>query len=363
MESISVDLLFTLVDRESYWLRQKVILFNKKKIVIFPAGPTAQAFYHTLLNDYGIEAEFFIDNNPDIEGKSVCGKPIKLRPWEQDATFKDRYAVLIPTVFDNYYFQIVEQLEKAGNMTHMHAFSYCACQLWDKYQKVLSLLCDNQSKLSYLGAIYSLLTFDNTFIRYETDGYFALKPFTYNGYETVVDAGAYTGDTVEKYVIHGSDSIKIYAFEPYDKAREKLEARVKRLKNEWILDDDDIVVVNAGVGDETKMLSFSSAKPTMLKPDEYGDTHIKVYSLDDYFRDKKPFTVLKADIEGGELDMLRGASTMIQKYKPKLAICIYHSPKDFVQIAEYIYEIVPEYNMAVRSHFYDYRETVLYCWL
>jgi len=178
--------------------------------------------------------------------------------------------------------------------------------------------------------------------------------------ETIVDAGAYVGDTVEEYVKRGMEGVKIYAFEPYETARLKLETRVKRLKAEWIIGDNDIEVIPAGVGAKTERLNFQSIG-TMLSISNAGDFDLPVCSLDDFFKDKKPFTLLKADIEGGEMDMLTGAQEMIRRHKPKMTLCIYHSPLDFAQIAEYVRKLVPEYRFYVRNHLSNYQDTVLYC--
>jgi len=264
---------------------------------------------------------------------------------------------------EKFYSQIISQLSSVGIIAYMHADSYCACQLWDRYVKVIELLNDEQSKISYLGAIYYMLTLDNSFVQYESDEYFSLKQFVYNGFEIIVDAGSFTGDTIEEYLKHGSENVMIYAFEPYNKAFKRLTSRVERLMREWMLRDGDIILINAGVGAETKILNFSTINPSMLRQSNEGNVELQVYSIDDYFKDKEPFSLLKADIEGAEMDMLKGAKQMIQTYKPKMTICIYHSPEDFAQIVEYIHSLVPEYNLAIRSHFYDHRETVLYCWV
>ena len=42
------------------------------------------------------------------------------------------------------------------------------------------------------------------------------------------------------------------------------------------------------------------------------------------------------DIEGAELPALKGAERSIKRYRPNLAISIYHSLDDFLDIPEYI---------------------------
>lgn len=89
---------------------------------------------------------------------------------------------------------------------------------------------------------------------------------------------------------------------------------------------------------------------------------VPVISLDEYLEDR-PATFIKADIEGMELDMLYGAKKTIEKFRPRLALSIYHRPEDIFQIAEYIHNIVPEYRMAVRQHAPMLMDTTLYCWI
>lgn len=71
-------------------------------------------------------------------------------------------------------------------------------------------------------------------------------------------------------------------------------------------------------------------------------------------------TFIKMDIEGAELEALHGCRDTIIKYRPKLAICVYHKPEDIIEIPSYIHEIVPEYKLYLRHHSKDLSETVLY---
>ena len=72
---------------------------------------------------------------------------------------------------------------------------------------------------------------------------------------------------------------------------------------------------------------------------------------------------MKADIEGMELNFLKGSKKIIQTYKPKMAIAAYHKPEDIFELTDYILSLVPEYKVSIRHHSYSLSETVLYFWI
>ena len=56
------------------------------------------------------------------------------------------------------------------------------------------------------------------------------------------------------------------------------------------------------------------------------------------------------DIEGAEYRALKGGVKLIEKYHPKLAICLYHRLNDFWELPLLINKLVPEYKIFVRHH-------------
>lgn len=91
-------------------------------------------------------------------------------------------------------------------------------------------------------------------------------------------------------------------------------------------------------------------------------TVIDVDSIDNVCSGDK-VTFIKMDIEGSELEALRGAVNVIKRDKPRLAICIYHKPEDMYEIPFWIKETVPEYKLYIRHHTDGILETVLYATL
>ena len=74
-----------------------------------------------------------------------------------------------------------------------------------------------------------------------------------------------------------------------------------------------------------------------------------------------PISFMKMDIEGSELQALRGAAHQIEENRPKLAVCVYHKPEYFLEIWKYLRKLLPESRFFLRHHSPDNgTETVLY---
>ncbi|MEQ1527385.1 MAG: FkbM family methyltransferase [Gallionella sp.] len=89
---------------------------------------------------------------------------------------------------------------------------------------------------------------------------------------------------------------------------------------------------------------------------------IETISIDDLVRDEKltKLDFIKMDIEGAELHALKGAEESIKKFRPKLAISVYHKPEDFWTIPEYIAGLDLGYRFALRHFTIHQEETVLF---
>lgn len=68
------------------------------------------------------------------------------------------------------------------------------------------------------------------------------------------------------------------------------------------------------------------------------------------------------DVEGSETESLYGARKTIEKYKPRLAVCVYHKALDFIEIPLLLLEMNPDYKFSFRHYASNLCETVLYAW-
>lgn len=85
-------------------------------------------------------------------------------------------------------------------------------------------------------------------------------------------------------------------------------------------------------------------------------------AIDDIIKENKikKIDFIKLDIEGSEIDALIGAKETIKKFKPKLAIAIYHKSYDYIKIPSLIKEINPNYKLYIGHYTVINWETVLF---
>lgn len=176
----------------------------------------------------------------------------------------------------------------------------------------------------------------------------------YNDGEVFVDCGCYDFESSER-LMNICDVKKIYAFEPDMQNMEKIQLNIKRLKC-----SEKVRLFNCGLWDEPASLYFNASGDMMSNVcrNGMGNSRINVTALDNVIKEKVTF--IKMDIEGSEMKALQGGKNLILKYRPKLAISIYHKLEDLVDIPAYIHELVPEYKLYIRHYFYSPAETVLY---
>lgn len=88
---------------------------------------------------------------------------------------------------------------------------------------------------------------------------------------------------------------------------------------------------------------------------------IETVSLDKQLKNEH-ITFMKLDIEGAELDALHGAEKIINKWKPKCAISVYHKLEDFIEIPKFLLSVRPDYKLCMRQYSLFEDETILYAW-
>jgi FkbM family methyltransferase len=182
--------------------------------------------------------------------------------------------------------------------------------------------------------------------------------------DCVIDAGACWGDTSLYFAHEVGDAGQVLAFEfiPSNlrvlrrnlQANPCLARRVMLVPQPlWDRADLDLYYVDWGPGSR---VSFDKLR------EDFADTKCQTTTIDDVVRAYGIPRVdyIKMDIEGAELDALRGAAATIRRFHPKLAISLYHRIEDFETIPEFLESLHLPYRYYLEHHTTYENETVLF---
>jgi len=286
--------------------------YRGRKIVLFGTGFFADIVMKWL-DKCNLEVQFFCDNDSQKWGEEFAGRRI-ISPEELFREYRDAL-VFIAT---------------------------------ERYQEaVLMQLTENAYPNEQIIRLMDLPNLEEV--------YFPKGIFYPEEQEIYIDGGCYDGDSSLDFIEWaGKENIKkIYAFEPdpdnYIECKKNLNEKC----------EVDCEVLQYGLWSEKGTVSFVTELGASSHFDNNGENKINVINIDEVVGDEK-VTFIKMDIEGSELEALKGAARTIQKNKPRLAICLYHKDEDIVDIPQYVKELVPEYKLYIRHYSASALETVLY---
>ena len=232
----------------------------------------------------------------------------------------------------------------------------------EKYKELYNLLSDERSKRTLMCVLRFRVDGNYETLHSESDythnQYFDKDIMKFSDAEVFADCGGFVGDTTSLFISRVHDFSKIYIYEPNPINHQKATQLLSRQEADKI---DKIIIRKAGVGIETISSKISLSGSGSHVSDD-GDCDIQIVSLDEDIQE--PITFIKMDVEGFELDALKGARNHILAEKPKLAICVYHKLDDLWEIPEYILSLNPEYKLYLRQYMIgdgeNPWETVLY---
>ncbi len=221
----------------------------------------------------------------------------------------------------------------------------------EQYQKTYNLLEDKKSQEIFRKVINFKISYDYNFMDgfiNDFDGqYFDSKIVPKIENIVFVDGGGYIGDTTPNIIKNYPDFKKIYLIEPNE-----LHIKIAQRDFGHI---NNIEFINCGLG---------SKKIEILdKQDNQNNCNhnfqaINIDTIDNICKERVDF--IKLDIEGAEQDTIDGAVNTIKKYKPILAICIYHKAEDWYKIPQKVLSINSEYKIYLRHYMQGIFETVIY---
>ncbi len=179
--------------------------------------------------------------------------------------------------------------------------------------------------------------------------------------DVVIDGGACYGDSGLYFAAKAGSGGGVVCFE-------FIEENIKMLKRNLSANAalaSTIRLVNKAMWSRSgEKLCFQSDGPGSRISSQQKDSQLQVEtaSLDDVVTGEKLRRVdfIKMDIEGAELEALKGARRTIEQFKPTLAISLYHKKEDFITIPQWIQSLGLGYEFYLDHFTIHDEETVLF---
>lgn len=229
----------------------------------------------------------------------------------------------------------------------------------EQVRKALELAGDDASRAEYIGQIEWRTTLNSQVLPPYVPNkeiYYGPNIYQLSYDEVFVDCGAFDGDSIRTFIQRRNDVFKaIIGVEADPGNFARLKDYVSTLSEDM---REKIWVLQNAVG-TLRETAFFDASGTLDSAFGSGSFQVEVIPLDEAFSDLVP-TLIKMDIEGAELDALKGAENIIKQHAPVLAICAYHRQEDIWKIPLYLHGIQPQYKFFFRRYSTDCWEQVCY---
>lgn len=323
---------------------------SDKPVILYGMGNGADMIID-IFNKYSIRWDDIFASDKFVRGHSFHGKKV-LKYNEIKEKYDDFIVVMTFALHDDESIEFVRRISSehtllaptvpvAGDGLFTREFVE---ENIDKFNKVYELLADEKSRKSFENVVKFKISgkVDYLFEIYSEDDEIYENIFKFNENETILDLGAYDGDTVRKFYEKTNGKYnKIIALEPDKKNFLKLEKNTQDIK--------DIQLVNAGAWNENTTLYFQKSAGRQSKVTENSTQTVEARTVDSF---EENFSFIKMDIEGSEKNALIGAEKTIRSLHPKLYICAYHRNEDLFELPLLIKSFDKSYRFYFRQHKY-----------
>lgn len=182
--------------------------------------------------------------------------------------------------------------------------------------------------------------------------------------DIVIDAGGCWGDTALYFASEVGETGKVYSFEFIPT---NIEIMKKNLDQNPKLKESIEVIANPLWSSSGETMYYIDNGPaSRISFEKFPESNVQgetiSISIDDFTErfDIQKINFIKMDIEGAEINALKGSIKSLKRFKPKLAISVYHNCDDLSNISEFINSLGLDYKLYL-GHFTTHsEETVIY---
>lgn len=344
------------------------------RCVVFGAGSMGRRSV-AALRSIGVEPLALSDNNPQLWGHAIDGVSV-LPPSEAAAAFGPDAHFFIAIRNEAHWYRETEQQLRAVGCLHVSCAEPVAWRFPEIFQPFLPydlphkvyeqaakvqhaarLWADDASRAEYLAQVRLRAQGDPSGLgppvpeSYVLDGVFDVRTE-----DTLVDCGAFDGDTMRDWMQRQPAFDRIEAIEADSHSFARLAQYAASLPPHV---HNRIRLHNCAVGSFCGTARFEDSGKVDSKISPDGAVVVDMVPIDTMFQ-RKPVSMIKMDIEGGEFDALMGAAHVIRRDRPILAVCVYHSQSDLWRLPLLIHSMNPDYRMYLKAYSGDGIQTVAY---
>ena len=188
------------------------------------------------------------------------------------------------------------------------------------------------------------------------------KTITIDDGDVCIDAGGCWGDSALYFALKAGKTGKVYSFEFIDSNMAILNYNLSL--NPHLKNNIELVPNPIFDEDNIKMYYIDDGPASRIDFEPLGSDNsvVKTKTIDTLIKEKNLSKVdfIKMDIEGVELRALKGSVETIKKFKPKLAIAVYHKNVDFYEIPQFIDSLNLGYKFYLGHYTVFAYETIIY---
>lgn len=349
--------------------KEMLTVLKEDGLPIIICGNVDEDMYVSFFEKNAVIPENVYDRSPKLHGKKCrFGNIINIQDIER--LYTDFNAVVVVPYFD----EIKKALEEVSShlhhiffldiaMLHCHPTMFLSggaqviAENIHKFENLYECFEDDESRQTWTDLLNYWISGDHKILeKYKgKQSVQYLDFFDLTEEEVFVHCGAFDGRYSKKFMDLVNDKYrKVINIECDEENYNSVCANMEGYSG--------IRNVKIGLHNKKGVLCFHALGNGMSCLDPLGKYKVDVDSMDNILKGEEP-TFIKMDIEGAEYCALEGAERTIKKYLPKMAICIYHNIKDFIEIPALIKRFDNRYKFAVRHYTDTLTETVLFAWV
>jgi len=351
--------------------------FSNRKIIIYGAGECSHWFIEIIMKMHGYKPTAVLDQSFS-KGSSYEGIPA-FSPLEYQPTDNEKNNAIVVICIGNqsYHAEVVGCLKELGfqniiflmDIYEIHnpfclpeklknqGFNFYKIEK-EKILTGLEFFTDNMSREIYIRCLQTHMQKKPIPLPSQPreEQYFPKDIVLHQGYSRFVNCGSYDGDTIRLlHKVHGKVE-DIVCFEPESQIYNRLINYLTQHKDELA---ERIIALPCAAYNQEKVMPFTSRCGLGSRISNDGESQVQCVSIDHVLTGFKP-TFICMDVEGVEIEVLKGAERTILENSPDLAICVYHSPEHLWEVPIFLSSLKLGYHFYLRNYTTFTMETVLY---